>query len=317
MMYKIGNRILNADVLIPEREGSENFSYMNFNPTSDIYYNSDEPGFYQSNMRSIEKYFIAIRFIMEWPDIPWRLQRILSLTLIFDFMSYCAQLLRDAIMMQADIQQTRSNVLHTLNTYRVNAEYVDQIVFHNAFSAINPAPPSQQLYALKTSPIKNTFSRITAANREEHLSETTDHTQDGDDKCSDHESDEEPPTPPTVSSAHHRRCQEDLKSFNHPFVMGHKRSLWHRCNQTSHIQSDRNSLVRNPMMMHHQRHSYTREVSQLSIKMKRPLEHQAPRSVYHLHQCLPYTLRTLYQLLRRLHHHQRMTSMSQKKLLHH
>ena len=268
MMYKIGNRILNADVLIPEREGSENFSYMNFNPTSDIYYNSDEPGFYQSNMRSIEKYFIAIRFIMEWPDIPWRLQRILSLTLIFDFMSYCAQLLRDAIMMQADIKQTRSNVTHTLNTYRANSEYVDQIVFHNAFSAIihaiRPAPPSQQLYAYQTSPIKNTFSRMTATNREEHLSETTDHTQHN--ECSDDESDEDPPTPPTVSSAHHRRCQEDLKRFNHPFVMGHHRSLW------ASIQSD----ITHPDRKRLSRKRINEDASSATFIYKRgvPSEHQ-------------------------------------------
>ena len=45
MLYKIGNRFLNADVLIPDREGSENFSYMNFNSLSDKFYHSDDYGF--------------------------------------------------------------------------------------------------------------------------------------------------------------------------------------------------------------------------------------------------------------------------------
>ena len=73
---------------------------------------------------------------MENPEIPWRLQRILSLTLIYDFMSFCAQTLRDAVMMQADIAQTRANLHSTLKTYRANAEFVDQLVFLNAFNAI-------------------------------------------------------------------------------------------------------------------------------------------------------------------------------------
>ena len=42
MLYKIGNRFLNADVIIADREGSENFSYMNFNPLSDKFYHSDD-----------------------------------------------------------------------------------------------------------------------------------------------------------------------------------------------------------------------------------------------------------------------------------
>ena len=70
MLYKIGKRFLNANVLIPDREGSENSSSMNFNPLSDKFYHSDDYGFYQSNMRNVEKYFIAILYIMEHPDIP-------------------------------------------------------------------------------------------------------------------------------------------------------------------------------------------------------------------------------------------------------
>ena len=46
MLYKIGNRFLNADVLIPDREGSENLSYMNFNPLFDKFYHTDDYGFY-------------------------------------------------------------------------------------------------------------------------------------------------------------------------------------------------------------------------------------------------------------------------------
>ena len=83
---------------------------------------------------------------MEHPDIPWRLLRILSLAIIYDFMSFCAQLLRDAVQMQADESQTRANVLFTLNTYRSNAQFLDQIVFYDAFSAvinnIKPMPPA-------------------------------------------------------------------------------------------------------------------------------------------------------------------------------
>ena len=177
---------------------------------------------------------------MEHPDIPWRLLRILSLAIIYDFMSFCAQLLRDALQMQADESQTRANVLFTLNTYRSNAQFLDQIVFHDAFSAIinniKAMPPTPQSYALQTSPITTSYSRMSAINREDLLSETTDHTEendddnddDDDDEYSDDESegDDIDMTPPGSSSDHHRRCQEDLTRYNHPYVMGHKRSLW-------------------------------------------------------------------------------------------
>ena len=239
MLYKIGNRFLNADVLIPDREVSENFSYMNFNPFFDKFYDFDDYRFYQSNMRNVEKYFVAIRYIMEHPDIPWGLLRILSLAIIYDFMSVCAQLLRDALQMQAEESQTRANVVFTLHTYRSNAHFLDQIVFHDAFSAIisniKPMSPVPQSYALKTSPITTSYSRMSAINREDLLSETTDHTEENDDENDDDddeysddesESDDEDMTPPTSSSDHHRRCQEDLIRYNHSYVMGHKRSLW-------------------------------------------------------------------------------------------
>ena len=76
---------------------------------------------------------------------------------------------------------------------------------------------------------------MSAINREDLLSETTDHTgdnddnnDDDDDEYSDDESegDDEDMTPPGSSSDHHRRCQEVLTRYNHPYVMGHKRSLW-------------------------------------------------------------------------------------------
>ena len=227
MIYKIGNRFMNADVLIPDRKGSEIFSYMNFNPLSDKFYHSNDYGFNQSNMRNAEKYFVAIRYIMEHPDIPWRL---LSLAIIYDFMSFCAQLLRDALQMQADESQTRANVAFTLKTYRSNAKFLDQIVFHDAFSAIisniKPMFPAPQSYALKTSPATTSYSRMSAINREDLHSETTDHTEendddnddDDDDEYSDDESgsDDEDMTPPTSSSDHHRRCREDLTRYNHP-----------------------------------------------------------------------------------------------------
>ena len=173
---------------------------------------------------------------MEHPDIPWRLLRIFSLAIIYDFMSFCAQLLRDALQMQAEESRTRANVAFTLKTYRSNAQFSDQIVFHDAFSAIisniKPMPPVPQSYALKTSPITTSYSRMSAINRED--CETTDHTEanddendDDDDEYSDDESgsDDDDMTPPTSSSDHHRRCQEDLTRYNHPYVMGHKRSL--------------------------------------------------------------------------------------------
>ena len=70
MLQKIGNRFLGA--YVPYREGSENSLYINFNPTSDTYYHDNDVGFYQSSMKSIERYFIAISYIMDYPDIPWR-----------------------------------------------------------------------------------------------------------------------------------------------------------------------------------------------------------------------------------------------------
>ena len=89
---------------------------------------------------------------------------------------------------------------------------------------------------MQTSPITTSYSRMSAINREDLLSETTDHTEennddnddDDDDEYSDDESgsDDEDMTPPGSSSDHHRRCQEDLTRYNHPYVMGHKRSLW-------------------------------------------------------------------------------------------
>ena len=96
--------------------------------------------------------------------------------------------------------------------------------------------PVPQSYALQTSPITTSYSRMSVINREDLLSETTDHTEeneddnddDDDDEYSDDESgsNDEDMTPPTSSSDHHRRCQEDLTLYNHPYVMGHKRSLW-------------------------------------------------------------------------------------------
>ena len=133
-------------------------------------------------MKSIERYFIAIRYIMEHPDIPWRSLRILSLTIIVDFMSFYAQMPRDSVYMQADIAQTRANVEYTLKTYRANIMFVDQVIFHNAFGAIisiiKPAVPYPMEYIEQTSPIKTSYSRMSALDREELLSETTDHTQD-------------------------------------------------------------------------------------------------------------------------------------------
>ena len=246
MIYKIGYGFLGADVIILETEGSQNSSYMNFNPTSDSFYRSDYEGFYQSNITSIERYFIAIRYIMEHPDIPWRSLRIICLAIIYDFMSFCAQLLLDAVYMQADILQTRSNVEHALKTYRANIVYVDQVIFHNAFhnafsaiiSCIKPVPSIPNRFVKQTSPIKTSYSRMSAIDREEQLSETTNHTQaDGDDEESndsysnDESSSDEDMTPPSSSSAHHRRCNESL-ALGNPFVMGHKRSL------LSLIQSD-------------------------------------------------------------------------------
>ena len=128
------------------------------------------------------------------------------------------QLLCDALQMQADESQTRANVAFTLNTYRSNAQFSDQIVFHDAFSAIinniKPMPPAPQSYTLQTSPITTSYSRMSAINREDLLSETTDHTEendddnDDDDEYSDDESgsDDEDMTPPGSSSDHHRRC---------------------------------------------------------------------------------------------------------------
>ena len=79
---------------------------------------------------------------------------------------------------------------------------------------------------------------MSAIDREEQLSETTDHTQaDGDDEESndsysnDESSSDEDMAPPSSSSAHHRQCNESL-ALGDPFVMGHKRSLW------TSIQSD-------------------------------------------------------------------------------
>ena len=155
-------------------------------------------------------------------------------------MSFCAQLLRDAVQIQADESQTRANMVLTSNAYRTNAQFLDQIVFHDAFSAIinniKPMPPAPQSYALQTSPITTSYSRMSAINREDLLSETTDHTEendddnddDDDDEHSDNESgsDDEDIKPPGSSSDHHRRCQEDLTRYNHPYIMGHKRSLW-------------------------------------------------------------------------------------------
>ena len=145
--------------------------------------------------------------------------------------------------MQADESQTRANVIFTLNIYRSNAQFLDQIVFYDAFSAIinniKPMPPAPQSYALQISPVTTSYSRMSAINREDLLSETTDHTEendddnddddddDDDDEYSDDESgsDDEDMTPPGSSSDHHRRCQEDLTRYNHPYVMGHERSL--------------------------------------------------------------------------------------------
>ena len=178
---------------------------------------------------------------MEHPDIPWRLLRILSLAIIYDFMSFCTQLLRGALQMQADESQTRANVVFTLNTYRSNAHFSDQIVFHDAFLYNH-----QQHQANASS-----TTVICIEDKSNHniiLCETTDHTEendddnddDDDDEYSDDESgsDDEDMTPPTSSSDHHRRCQEDLTRYNHPYVMGHKRSLW------ASIETDTKRLAR-------------------------------------------------------------------------
>ena len=175
-------------------------------------------------------------------------------------------MLRDSIYMQAHIAQTRANVEYTLKTYRANIVFVDQVIFHNAFSAIistiKPAAPFPMEYMEQTSPIKTSHSRMSALDREEFLSEATDHTQDDENDedsedsisvafidplghlwlgvgvflslhniSNDESSDDEDMTPPTEISAHHRRCNESL-ALGNPFFMGHKRSLW------SSLQSD-------------------------------------------------------------------------------
>ena len=87
-----------------------------------------------------------------------------------------------------------TTTLFTLNTYRSNAQFFGQIVFHDAFSAIinniKPMPPAPQSYALQTSPITTSYSRMSAINREDLLSETTDHTEENDDDNDDDDDDE-------------------------------------------------------------------------------------------------------------------------------
>ena len=49
--------------------------------------------------------------------------------------------------------------------------------------------------------------------------------------------------PLTSSSDHHRRCQEDLTRYNHPYVMGHKRCLWTSI-QTDTKRSARRKIIK-------------------------------------------------------------------------
>lgn len=99
-----------------------------------------------------------------------------------DFMSYCVQQPRDIFYMQVDIAQTRASVEYTLKTYRTNIMFVDQVIFHNAFSAISSsirlAPPIPMEYYKQISPIKTSYSRMSALDREELLNETMINTQD-------------------------------------------------------------------------------------------------------------------------------------------
>ena len=95
LMYKVGERFLNADVCLPERAEATHSSYMSFSPDSSNYLHPFQVGCYISTMANIPRYFIAIRVIKETPGIDRRTRHILSLSLIYYFMSFASLQLRD------------------------------------------------------------------------------------------------------------------------------------------------------------------------------------------------------------------------------
>ena len=97
-------------------------------------------------MTSVEKYIFATRFINSREDVPYRSYQIITLALMVDFMSFCSLVLRDSLNADATVEQTRSNICFTLDTFKVNIRYEDEMVFNNVFRAIIsesvPAPPA-------------------------------------------------------------------------------------------------------------------------------------------------------------------------------
>ena len=57
VLYKVGNRFLDAEIELPDKEEATDASYMTFNPSSSIYYHLNVPGHYHSTMKNIERYF--------------------------------------------------------------------------------------------------------------------------------------------------------------------------------------------------------------------------------------------------------------------
>ena len=163
-------------------EGEINHTdYMSFNPDNNTYYHPMRVGSYVSTMANIPRYFTAIRVINETHGIERKTRQILSLSLIYDFMSLAALQLRDEEVVGNNNMGARQRLTAKVSAYRQNAHFYTDSVFIKAFIAIlaniRPAPAHPQDYETVYQP-RSTFRRMSAPPTDEQMSDTSDQSED-------------------------------------------------------------------------------------------------------------------------------------------
>ena len=195
VLYKIGNRFLDANIDLPDKDVATDASYMTFNPSSSIYYHPDVPGHYQSTMKNIERYFTAAEYVHQ-NVTHIATSDIMNLALVYDFMSYAALNIRDTISSGRTLVQSKNSMKFTLSQYEESPTHSHHGQFHRAFRAIvdniktAPPPPDMQKMIPTQSPI--VFSRMSAPQAEDLMSETTTQSparNDSDEEYEEYESD--------------------------------------------------------------------------------------------------------------------------------
>ena len=195
VLYKVGNRFLDAEIELPDKEEATDASYMTFNPSSSIYYHPNVPGHYQSTMKNIERYFTATEYVHQ--NVTHIVTSdIMNLAIVYDFMSHAALTIRDTISSSGTVVLSKNSMKFTLSQYEESPTHFHHSQFHRAFRAIvdniktAPPPPDMQKMIPTQSPI--VFSRMSVPPLEDMMSETTTQSparNDSDEEYEDYESD--------------------------------------------------------------------------------------------------------------------------------